>query len=102
MQCRPALLLASTLMSLPAMAEAQALPPDEPAAGISRELAAWRSAHYRSLRYGLRLRLLPAIERVQGQLTLRFAFRAQPVDVVLDWRPSAIDALPPAAQAACV
>ena len=77
-------------------ADAADLPPGEPAPGISRELAGWRSAHYQDLRYELRLRLPPALDRVQGHLTLRFTFRAQPVDLVLDWRPSAIAALPPA------
>jgi hypothetical protein len=43
------------------MAEAQALPPDEPAAGISRTLATWRSAHYREVRYA---RIVASVELV--------------------------------------
>ncbi len=91
MWCRPPLLLAFTLMSLPTMADSQALPPAEPAPGISRTLASWRSAHYREVRYALRIELLPPFERVAGTLELDVVLEATPVDLVLDWRGETAD-----------
>ena len=63
-------------------------PAGEPAPGISQALAQWRSAHYRVLRYDLRLHLTPALDRVQGSVGIAFAFAGPPVDLVLDWRPA--------------
>lgn len=55
-------------------------------AGIAQELAAWRTAHYRDLRYDLTLAVAPDFDRLRGRLTLRWSIAA-PVDLVLDWRP---------------
>jgi aminopeptidase N len=68
------------------MAETNALPPGEPAAGITRALAAWRSAHYREVSYALQIELSPPFERLAGKLQVNLTLGAVPVDVVLDWR----------------
>ena len=68
------------------MAEPSLLPAGEPAAGISRGLAAWRTAHYRDVRYALRIELLPPFERVTGTLALDVTLEQTPPDLVLDWR----------------
>ena len=68
------------------MAELRTPPPEEPAAGISRTLAAWRSAHYRDVRYALTIEVLPPFERVTGTLELDVTLEPAPADVVLDWR----------------
>src|SRR5262245_15274006 len=71
------------------------LPPGEPGAGISQALAQWRSARYRVHRYDLRLRLTPLLDRVHGSVGIDFAFAAEPVDLVLDWRPARPAGMPP-------
>jgi aminopeptidase N len=81
-----ALLLTACLLSSSAMVHADGLPSAEPAAGISRELAGWRSQHYRDLRYRLRLELSAGLDRVQGALQVQWHFADAPVDFVLDWR----------------
>jgi aminopeptidase N len=63
-------------------------PPGEPGPGVSEALAQWRSAHYRVLRYDLRLHFTPALDRVHGNVGIAFAFAGQPADLVLDWRPA--------------
>jgi len=63
------------------------LPTSEPGPGISRELAEWRSAHYRDVRYGVNLDLSPPFERVRGTLSLRVVVPERGPDLVLDWRP---------------
>ena len=70
------------------MADSQALPPAEPAPGISRTLASWRSAHYREVRYALRIELLPPFERVTGTLELDVVLETTPVGpgAGLAWR----------------
>lgn len=87
------LLLALTLwicaMTQPTLAnDSNAHAAPEPGAGISRELAAWRAAHYRDLRYALDLAVAPDFDRLHGRLTLTWSIDA-PVDLVLDWRPHA-------------
>jgi aminopeptidase N len=79
---------AAILLPVCAMAMAIEPPPGEPAPGISHALAQWRGAHYRVLRYDLRLRLSAAMDRVHGSVGIAFAFAGQPVDLVLDWRPA--------------
>jgi aminopeptidase N len=63
------------------------LPAGEPAPGISRVLAAWRSTQYRDVRYALRLDLVAPFDRLRGALAVRVAIDT-PVDLVLDWRPA--------------
>lgn len=63
-------------------------PPGEPSPGISHQLARWRSAHFDALRYGLDLHVEEHCERLSGRLRFAWRFRAAPVDVILDWRPS--------------
>lgn len=91
MPCRSFLLLGAALMSVPAIAEPVPLPPGEPAAGISRALAAWRTAHYRDVRYALHISLLPPFERVTGTLELDVTLQAGTPDLVLDWRGDSAD-----------
>jgi aminopeptidase N len=86
---------AAALLPACAMAVTIEPPPGEPAPGISQALAQWRSAHYRLLRYDLRLRLTPALDRVHGSVGIAFAFVGPPVDLVLDWRPARPAGMPP-------
>ena len=90
MRCLSVLLLACTLKPLAAMADTDAGLMHQPAAGISRELATWRSAHYRDVRYELQIDLLPPFERVTGALQLELTLGTTP-DLVLDWRPESAD-----------
>jgi aminopeptidase N len=91
MPCRSILLLGAALISMHAMAEHSPLPGGEPVAGVSRTLAAWRTAHYRDVRYALRIELLPPFERVTGTLALDVSLEAVPADLVLDWRGDSTD-----------
>lgn len=54
--------------------------------GVSQQLARWRAAHYRDLRYALRLELEPGATVLHGRLELRVRLEKSPVDLVLDWR----------------
>ncbi|HEU5282277.1 MAG TPA: hypothetical protein VFU53_00570, partial [Burkholderiales bacterium] len=83
------------VVTMASNAMALELPPGEPGPGISQALARWRSAHYRVLRYDLRLHLTPALDRVHGLVGIDFAFVEQPVDLVLDWRPAQPGGMPP-------
>jgi aminopeptidase N len=82
--------LIAVFLMHPAVAEPRLLPDPEPAPGISRELAAWRSSRYADLRYALRFELSPSLDRVQGSLRIQWRFTAPPVDLVLDWRPASV------------
>lgn len=53
---------------------------------MSQDLARWRAAHYRDLRYAIRLNLEPGAASIRGSITLQMRFAAAPVDLVLDWR----------------
>ena len=61
-----------------------------PGPGISRELAAWRAAHYRDVHYGLTLDLAPPFERLRGELAIEVTVDAADADLVLDWRPGEV------------
>ena len=50
------------------MTELRNLPAEEPAEGISRTLAEWRSAHCRDVDYALTIELLAPFDRVTGTL----------------------------------
>jgi aminopeptidase N len=60
---------------------------DIASAGVSRELAAWRSARYRDVSYALDIALHPPFHKLQGSLRLRFRVDAADGDLILDWRP---------------
>jgi aminopeptidase N len=62
--------------------------PQEPSPGISRELAAARTAAIRDVEYDLRFTITDSAERADGELFLRFrlADDRNPGPVVLDWR----------------
>ena len=83
------------VVTMASNAMALELPPGEPGPGISQALARWRSAHYRVLRYDLRLQLTPALDRVHGLVGIDLALAGQPVDLVLDWRPAQPAGVPP-------
>jgi aminopeptidase N len=58
--------------------------PPEP--GVPRELARWRAAHYRDVRYALDLTLTPGSETLKGRLRISVTLDADAGDLVLDWR----------------
>lgn len=66
---------------------AQAAPASEP--GVSRELARWRTAHYRDVRYVLALRIAERADALEGTAEIRVGLPRNPPDLVLDWRPAA-------------
>jgi aminopeptidase N len=53
--------------------------------GVPRELARWRAARYRDVRYALDVRLAPGAELMRGKVTITVTLDA-PADIVLDWR----------------
>ncbi|MBI4290184.1 MAG: ERAP1-like C-terminal domain-containing protein [Betaproteobacteria bacterium] len=55
--------------------------------GVSRDLARWRAANYRDVRYALSLDLTAGAETISGKLEARVRL-PKTVDLVLDWRPS--------------
>ncbi|MDQ3686108.1 MAG: ERAP1-like C-terminal domain-containing protein, partial [Acidobacteriota bacterium] len=55
-------------------------------AGVPRELARFRNAHYRDVRYALDVVIAPGAELLTGTLELRFTTDAEKSDLVLDWR----------------
>src|SRR5689334_4955973 len=61
--------------------------------GVSRELATWRSAHYRDVAYALDITLQPPFQTLQGRLRLQFTVDALDGDLILDWRPERDSAL---------
>jgi aminopeptidase N len=61
--------------------------PDVVSAGVSRELAAWRTARYRDISYALDIALQPPFDKLRGRLRLRFRIDAVDSDLILDWRP---------------
>jgi aminopeptidase N len=71
-------------------ASGQSPPRLEP--GVSLELARWRAQHYRDPVYALELRIDPRRRRASGSLELQVTL-ARRVDLVLDWRGSALRGL---------
>lgn len=55
-------------------------------AGVPRELARFRKAHYRDVRYALDVVLAPEAELLTGAVEIRFTTDAVSDDLVLDWR----------------
>lgn len=76
------------LMTTVVSAADPALPPDEPAEGISRTLADWRAAQYSDLRHALRIEVSPGFDRLHGRMVMRW-HATHRVDLILDWRPPA-------------
>ena len=61
-------------------------PVAEPETGVARELARWRAAHYRDVRYALQVELAPGAELLTGAIEIRFTTDDATSDLVLDWR----------------
>lgn len=79
---------AALALSLCLMAAAvQATPASEP--GVSRELARWRAAHYRDVRYAVALHIAERAEAIEGSVQVQVTLPRDAPDLVLDWRPSA-------------
>jgi aminopeptidase N len=55
------------------------------APGVPRELARWRAAHYRDVRYALNIELTPNADRLKGTEEIRVTLDAAD-DLILDWR----------------
>jgi aminopeptidase N len=53
--------------------------------GVPRELARWRAARYRDVRYRLDVTLAAGAEEMRGRVTVLVTLAA-PVELVLDWR----------------
>ena len=64
--------------------------------GVSRELARWRAANYRDVRYGLDVELVPLAETLRGRIEIRVRLRDAARDLVLDWRTPAAEGKAPA------
>jgi aminopeptidase N len=59
-------------------------PPLEP--GVPRELARFRAAHYRDIRYALNITLTPGAEFLKGHEKITVALDPTAGDLILDWR----------------
>ena len=80
-----ALLLFTLMCATPLNAEAQTAQTSA-AAGVPRELARQRAAHYRDVRYSLDLTLAPGAETLKGRETITVTLDKAAGDLVLDWR----------------
>ena len=58
----------------------------DPQPGVARELARFRAAHYRDVRYRLRLDLVPGAELMKGSEEIGVTLDAEVKELVLDWR----------------
>ena len=70
---------------------AAAVPGLEP--GVPRELAQWRSQHYRDVRYSLTLLVSPGAAVLQGTARVEVTLPKRVPDLVLDWRPTPVSRL---------
>lgn len=86
-----ALALCAQVLAAPstdaAVRQALAAPPSALEPGVSRDLARWRAANYRDVRYALSLDLAAGAETASGRIETRVRL-PKTVDLVLDWRPS--------------
>jgi aminopeptidase N len=73
-------------VGLMANAAVAAIPGLEP--GVSRELAQWRSKHYRDVRYALAISVTTGATKLAGTATIQVTLPRRVPDLVLDWRPS--------------
>ena len=63
-------------------------------AGVPRELARWRAAQYRDVRYTLDITLAPGADMLKGREKITVTLDASVADLVLDWRVIKTDADP--------
>ncbi|HVF44896.1 MAG TPA: M1 family aminopeptidase, partial [Pyrinomonadaceae bacterium] len=85
MRLLTALLLFTMMCASPLDAGAQTARPPA-AAGVPRELARHRAAHYRDVRYSLDLTLAPGAETMKGREKITVTLDEAAGDLVLDWR----------------
>jgi aminopeptidase N len=78
-----ALLLLASVYAAAHAQGAAASPPAGP--GVPRELARWRAARYRDVRYALDVTLTPGAPLMHGRVAVTVTLDA-PADLVLDWR----------------
>ena len=79
----PAFLLFALMSGATYNTEAQtAQPPLD--AGVPRELARWRAAHYRDVRYALDIALAPGAGMLKGREKITATLDASVGDLVLD------------------
>ncbi len=57
-----------------------------PEAGVPRDLARWRAAHYSNVRYALDVQLAPGAEMLRGSARTTLTLDGQAGDLSLDWR----------------
>src|SRR5215510_4092033 len=55
--------------------------------GVSRELAAWRSARYRDVSYAMDIAMEAPFAKLRGRVRLHFQTEVPDGDLILDWRP---------------
>ncbi|MFL6209615.1 MAG: M1 family metallopeptidase [Pyrinomonadaceae bacterium] len=80
-------ILLLTLLLLVMASSLHAAPqPDPLAPGVPRELARWRAAHYRDVRYALNIDLAPGADRLRGTEEIRVTLDEAAGDLILDWR----------------
>ena len=58
----------------------------QPQPGVARELARFRAAHYRDVRYKLQIDLAPGADLMKGSEEIRVTLDAEVKELVLDWR----------------
>lgn len=85
MRLLTALLLFTLMCAIPLDAEAQTAQTSA-AAGVPRELARRRAAHYGDVRYSLDLTLAPGAETMKGREKITVTLDEAAGDLVLDWR----------------
>ena len=85
MRLLPRLLLFTLICAVSFNAEAQTAQ-TAAAPGVPRELARWRAAHYRDVRYSLDITLAPGAETLKGRETIAVTLDDAAGDLVLDWR----------------
>lgn len=61
----------------------------DPQPGVARELARFRAAHYRNVRYSLGLELMPGASLVKGTEEIRLTLDESIEQLVIDWRVAA-------------
>ncbi|MBV9210944.1 MAG: peptidase M1, partial [Acidobacteria bacterium] len=60
----------------------------DPEAGVPRELARWRAAHYSNVHYKLSLKLKPGAQMLEGSEEIRVTLDKEADQIILDWRSS--------------
>lgn len=67
------------------LAYGEVISPD-PEAGVPRELARWRAAHYSDVRYALNLEISQGAQMLKGEEEIRVTLDGEADQLVLDWR----------------